>query len=372
MSLRVAIVGATGAVGEELLRVMEQRRFPVSELLPMASERSAGRFVEFRGRRVAVVPLDVELLKTCDVAFLSAGASVSRRLVPQLRGARVRVYDNTSAYRLDPEVPLVVLEVNARELTDRYYVVSVGNCTGILLVLALAPLERAFGLARVVVSTYQAVSGAGRRALERLKDELRRELDGAPGDATAQAADSAAALSATQSGTPSAAAAPTAGAPEPFAFNCIPAIGDIDAGDDVAARSTGEEKKVAAEVRRVLARPDLPIVATCVRVPVLRAHSESVYVELKDTGATLAAVRAALAAAPGVELKDELARGVMPTPRQAAGSDGIHVGRLRPGDQPGSFAFFLAGDQLRKGAALTAVQLAELQLPAIRAASGVP
>jgi len=350
MTLRVAVVGATGAVGEELLRVMEQRRFPVSELLPMASERSAGRFVEFRGRRVAVVPVDVELLKTCDVAFLSAGASVSRRLVPQLRGARVRVYDNTSAYRLDPEVPLVVPEVNARELTDRHHVASVGNCTGILLVLALAPLERAFGLARVVVSTYQAVSGAGRRALERLKDELRRELDGAPGDAAAQAA----------------------GAPAPFAFNCIPAIGDIDPGDDVAARSTGEEKKVAAEVRRVLARPDLPIVATCVRVPVLRAHSESVYVELKDTGATLAAVRAALAAAPGVELKDELARGVMPTPRQAAGSDGIHVGRLRPGDQPGSFAFFLAGDQLRKGAALTAVQLAELQLPAIRAASGVP
>lgn len=360
MSLRVAIVGATGAVGEELLRVMEQRRFPVSELLPMASERSAGRFVEFRGRRIAVVPLDVEQLKTCDVAFLSAGASVSRRLVPQLRGSRVRVYDNTSAYRLDPEVPLVVPEVNARELTDRHHVASVGNCTGILLVLALAPLERAFGLARVVVSTYQAVSGAGRRALERLKDELRRELDGAPGDTTAQAADSAAAPSA------------AAGAPAPFAFNCIPAIGDIDPGDDVAARSTGEEKKVAAEVRRVLARPDLPIVATCVRVPVLRAHSESVYVELKDVGATLAAVRAALAAAPGVELRDELARGVMPTPRQAAGSDGIHVGRLRPGDQPGSFAFFLAGDQLRKGAALTAVQLAELQLPAIRAASGVP
>ena len=355
MSLRVAIVGATGAVGEELLRVMEQRRFPVDELLPMASERSAGRFVEFRGRRIAVVPLDVEQLKTCDVAFLSAGASVSRRLVPQLRGSRVRVYDNTSAYRLDPDVPLVVPEVNARELTDRHHVAAVGNCTGILLVLALAPLERAFGLARVVVSTYQAVSGAGRRAVERLKDELRRELGGAPAEAHAPPAP------------PSAAAAPA-----PFAFNCIPAIGDIDPGDDAAARSTGEEKKVAAEVRRVLARPDLPIVATCVRVPVLCVHSESVYVELRDTGATLAAVRAALAAAPGVELRDELARGVMPTPRQAAGIDGIHVGRLRPGDQPGSFAFFLAGDQLRKGAALTAVQLAELQLPAIRAASGVP
>jgi aspartate-semialdehyde dehydrogenase len=348
MSLRVAIVGATGAVGEELLRVLEERRFPVGELLPMASERSAGRSVEFRGKRVAVAPLDVEKLKTCDVAFLSAGASVSRRIVPQLRGARVRVYDNTSAYRLDPAVPLVVPEVNPRELTSEHHVASVGNCTAILLVLALAPLEVAFGLERVVVSTYQAVSGAGRKALERLRDELRRELDGAPALASA-----------------------AAGSPPPFAFNCIPSIGEIDAGDDEAARSTGEEKKVAAEVRRVLARPDLPIVATCVRVPVLRAHSESVFVELKDRAATLPAVRAALAAAPGVELKDDLARGVMPTPRAAAGIDGIQVGRLRPGDRPGSFAFFLAGDQLRKGAALTAVQLAELQLPAIRAASGV-
>ncbi len=350
MSLRVAIVGATGAVGEELLHVLEERRFPVGELLPMASERSAGRSVEFRGARFVVAPLDVEKLKACDVAFLSAGASLSRKIVPQLRGAEVRVYDNTSAYRLDPEVPLVVPEVNPQDLTARHHVASVGNCTGILLVLALAPLERAFGIARVIVSTYQAVSGAGRRALDRLRDELRRELDGktAPAEATA------------------------AGAPPPFAFNCIPAIGDIDPGDDVAARSTGEEKKVAAEVRRILRRPDLPIVATCVRVPVLRAHSESVYVELKDRGATLPAVRAAFAAAPGVELKDELARGVMPTPRAAAGIDGIHVGRLRPGDAPGSYAFFLAGDQLRKGAALTAVQLAELQLPAIRAAAGVP
>src|SRR6185369_4724390 len=172
-------------VGEELLRVMEQRRFPVDELLPMASERSAGRFVEFRGRRIAVVPLDVEQLKTCDVAFLSAGASVSRRLVPQLRGSRVRVYDNTSAYRLDPDVPLVVPEVNARELTDRHHVAAVGNCTGILLVLALAPLERAFGLARVVVSTYQAVSGAGRPRRTPRRPRRRRPRRRRPSPSTA-------------------------------------------------------------------------------------------------------------------------------------------------------------------------------------------
>jgi aspartate-semialdehyde dehydrogenase len=346
MNLRVAIVGATGAVGEELLRIFEERRFPVGELLPMASERSAGRFVTLNGRRIAVLPLDVETLKQCDVAFLSAGASVSRSLIPQLKGSRVRVYDNTSAYRLDPAVPLVVPEVNPERLTAAHHHAVVGNCTAILLLLALSPLERKFGLERVIVSTYQAVSGAGRRALERLRAELRQELDGT-------------------------ASAPAAGSPPPFAFNCIPAIGDIEAGDSDAARSTGEEKKVAAEIRRVLERPDLPIIATCVRVPVLRAHSESVVVELKDRSATLAAVRAALAQAPGVELKDELARGVMPMPRQAAGGDGIELGRLRAGDRPGTFAFFLAGDQLRKGAALTAVQLAELQLASHRATAGI-
>lgn len=347
MSLRVAIVGATGAVGEELLRILAERRFPVGELLPMASERSAGRSVSFAGRQIPVVALDVETLKRCDVAFLSAGASISRSLVPQLKGSRVRVYDNTSAFRLDPAVPLVVPEVNPQRLTPEHHVASVGNCTAILLVLALAPLERAFGLERVVVSTYQAVSGAGRRALERLKAELRAELDG---------------------GAPSGAAA----AALPFAFNCIPSIGDVEAGDSDAARSTGEEKKVAAEIRRVLERDDLPIVATCVRVPVLRAHSESVVVELRDRRAALADVRAALAKAPGVELRDDLARGVLPTPRQAAGIDGIHLGRLRPGDRPGTFAFFLAGDQLRKGAALTAVQLAEMQLAATRSAASLP
>jgi aspartate-semialdehyde dehydrogenase len=347
MSLRVAIVGATGAVGEELLRILEERRFPVGELLPMASERSAGRSVTLAGRRIPVVALDVEALKRCDVAFLSAGASISRSLVPQLKGSRVRVYDNTSAFRLDPAVPLVVPEVNPQRLTLEHHVASVGNCTAILLVLALAPLERAFGLERVVVSTYQAVSGAGRRALERLKAELRAELEGGAQPAAA-------------------------GGALPFAFNCIPSIGDVEAGDSDAARSTGEEKKVAAEIRRILERDDLPIVATCVRVPVLRAHSESVVVELRDRRAALADVRAALANAPGVELRDDLARGVLPTPRQAAGIDGIHLGRLRPGDRPGTFAFFLAGDQLRKGAALTAVQLAEMQLAANRSAASLP
>ncbi len=336
--LKVGIVGATGAVGEELLRVMEERRFPVGELIPAASERSDGRVVTFRGATVKVVKVDVAALRACDVVFLSAGASVSRALAPELLRGRPRLYDNTSAYRLDPDVALVVPEVNRERLTPAHRHAAVANCTAILLVLALAPLQRRFGLRRVIVSTYQAVSGAGRKAVERLLAELRSELEGRP--------------------------LPSGGAaPRPFAFNCIPTIGEIDPSGSLEARTTGEERKVAQEVRRILECPDLPIAATCVRVPVLRAHSESVLVELKDEGASLEAVREALAAAPAVELRDDLARGVVPTPREGTGGDGILVGRVRPGDRPGSFLFFLVGDQLRKGAALTAVQLAELQLP---------
>ncbi|MSR46577.1 MAG: aspartate-semialdehyde dehydrogenase [Planctomycetes bacterium] len=332
--MRVGIVGATGAVGEELLAVMEQRGFPVGELVPTASERSVGRAVRFAGREWPVLPLEGARLDECDLVFLSAGASISRALAPKLLAGRPRLYDNTSAFRLDPKVALVVPEVNGHRLTPAIRHAAVANCTAILLVLALAPLERAFGLDRVVVSTYQAVSGGGRRALERLKDELRRELAGE---------------------------VLPAGASPPFAFNCIPSIGEIDPGDDVAARTTGEEKKVGDEVRRILERPDLSIVATCVRVPVLRAHSESVLVELRDREARLDDVIAALRDAAGIELRDDLARGVLPMPRLAAGGDLVQVGRIRPADRPGCFTFFLAGDQLRKGAALTAVQLAELQ-----------
>ena len=332
--LRVAIVGATGAVGEELFKVLEERRFPVKSLRAFASARSKGRFSRFQGRDLEVEELDVRALVDQDVVFLSAGAEVSRRLRPVLCESLASVYDNTSAFRMDPDVPLVVPEVNADCARSSRWV-AVPNCTAILLVLALHPLHRAFGLRRVIVSTYQAVSGAGRRALQSLLDGTRAELSGEP---------------------PS----PASGA-HPFAFNVIPLIGGMaDAGIGLS-RSTGEEAKVVLETRRILGHPSLSMVVTCVRVPVLRAHSESVTVEL-DALPTVDEIRETLRRAPGVEVRDEPDHQLFPTPRGASGRDGILVGRIREGDARGCFSFFLSGDQLRKGAALNAVQIAELRL----------
>jgi len=329
----VAVVGATGAVGKELLTVLEQARFPVGRLTLYASERSAGATLCFRGGEHAVLPLDAAAAAAHDEVFLCAGAGVTRAVLPALRRGRARVSDNTSALRLDPRVPLVVPEVNGARVQEGRGHVCVPNCTAVLLCHALAPLQRAFGLKSAWVASYQAVSGAGRRELERLGAELRADLLGE--------------------------AAPAA--PHPLAFNAVPFIGGVAAAVDAACGVfSGEEIKVAAETRKILEQPDLEMAATCVRVPVLRAHSEAVFVELKSRPA-LEEVRAALHAAPSVELRDEPEKLVFPTPRAASGGDGIHVGRLRRLERPGSFAFFLAGDQLRKGAALTAVQIAQLQ-----------
>lgn len=335
MSLRVAIVGATGLVGEELLEVLEERRFPVDSLMPLASARSVGRSVRFQGRDLAVQETTPERLRDCDVAFLSAGATVSRTLCPDLRGSGVRLYDNTSAFRLDPQVPLVVPEVNGSVIQADVHHYAVPNCTAILLVLGLAPLHQAFGLERVIVSTYQAISGAGRRAMDRMREDSRRLLQG-----DEPATDDA--------------------GPTP-AFNVLPAIGPAQPRGHGDGSDTGEETKVAAEVRRLLGLPDLPVLATCVRVPVWRAHSESVYVELARPPSP-EEFREVLAQVPWVTLMDDPDLGLVPTPRAASGIDGIHLGRIRSGDRAGSFSFFLCGDQLRKGAALNAVQIAEQHL----------
>jgi aspartate-semialdehyde dehydrogenase len=326
----VGIVGATGAVGHELLRVLEQRRFPVSGLRPFASARSAGGHVAFAGQQVEVEPLEAARFEGCSLVFFAAGGGISRDFAPQAVERGAVVIDNSSAFRRDPDVPLVVPEVNADDLRGHRGLIANPNCTTILLVVVLAPLHRAAGLKRVVVATYQAASGAGAQAMAELEEQSRVVLDG--GQPAAQQF------------------------PKPLAFNLLPHIDVFLPEEDNATR---EEMKVVWESRKILGLPALPVVSTCARVPVLRAHSEAVFLEL-ERHLDAAQAREVLAGAAGVTVVDDPAQVVYPTPRQADGQDDVLVGRIRrdPTVDHG-LCLFLSGDQLRKGAALNAVQIAE-------------
>lgn len=325
----VAVVGATGAVGREFLAVLDQRELPLRELRLFASARSAAATLPFRGRLLPVQPLDDRSFDGVDLALFSAGAGVARQWAPRAVLAGAVVVDNSSAFRLDADVPLVVPEVNAAALRGHRGIVANPNCSTILLALALAPLHRAAGLRAVVVSTYQAASGAGRQAMQELRSSLQASLRG------------------------EALPAPKA-LPQQLAWNVFP---HVDAF--LADGYTREEDKLLYETRKILELPGLAVDATCVRVPVERCHSESVAVQL-ERPLDVAAARAVLAGAPGLEVVDEPQHGRYPMPLAMAGRDAVAVGRLRAGRvlQPG-LTFWLVGDQLRKGAALNAVQIAE-------------
>lgn len=330
----IGIVGATGAVGAEFLAVLEERKFPIGELRLFASPRSAGQKLAFRGQEHVVEPLDEARLGECEIGFYSAGASISREWAPRAAARGSVVIDNSSAFRMDPELPLVVPEVNPEAIPARPTIIANPNCTTILLVVVLQPIHRLAGLSRVVVATYQAASGAGAQAMQELEDQTRAVLAGEAEPAPKKL-------------------------PQPIAFNLFPQVDvfQADQGD-----FTKEEMKVVLETRKIMGLPDLRVVSTCVRVPVRRAHSEAVFLEL-ERDVSVDAVRAALAKAPGVELVDDPKAGRYPTPRQADGRDPVLVGRLRkdPSVERG-LCLFLSGDQLRKGAALNAVQIAELLL----------
>ncbi len=324
----VAIAGATGAVGRELLQVLEQRSFPVGRLRCLASARSAGTAVSFRGDPVPVTPLGTESFAGVDVAFFSAGGDRSREHAPRAAAAGALVVDNSSAFRMDPDVPLVVPEVNGAEARGHRGIVANPNCSTILLVVVLAPLDRRCRVRRVVCSTYQAVSGSGARGLHELRSQMDDELRGRPLTKEVY--------------------------PKPIHGNVLPFVQAF--GD---AGLTTEEWKMVHETRRILGRPDLAVSATCVRVPVRRAHSEAVNVEF-ESDVSPDDVRAWLEEAPGVRVVDDPASLVFPTPRDAEGGDPVLVGRIRrdPGRR-GAIDLWLTGDQLRKGAALNAVQIAE-------------
>jgi aspartate-semialdehyde dehydrogenase len=333
----VAIVGATGAVGVELLRVLERRNFPVASLKLLASARSAGKKLAFKGKEHPVEELKAEAFKGIDVAFFSAGATRSREFVPVAKEAGAVVIDNSSAFRMDPGTPLVVPEVNARDLAWHKGVIANPNCTAAILATAIWPIHQVAGIRRIVVSTYQSASGAGAAAMRELEDQVHQYAEGK--EITRSVF------------------------PYQIAFNVF------SHNTKVAENGYNEEEnKVVEEVRKMFHAPDLPIAPTCIRVPVLRAHSEAITLDLERPLSPEDA-RALLAEAPGVKVVDDPAANHFPMPLEASGDLDVHVGRIRRDlSNPNGLALFAAGDQLLKGAAWNAVQIAEeLARPARRA-----
>jgi aspartate-semialdehyde dehydrogenase len=341
--LNVAVVGATGAVGTEMLRVLQQRRFPVKSVRLLASSRSAGRRVPFNGSSRRVERLSGRSFEGMDVALFSAGAPRSLEFAPEAVRRGAVVVDNSSAFRMTADVPLVVPEVNPDALRSHRGLIANPNCSTIIMLVALAPLHRYAKLTRICVATYQSVSGAGAKAVAQLVDETRRGLR------RVQASRSGLRTDARLTG------APAGPLPAQIAFNLIPQV-DVFLDN----RYTKEEMKMVHETRKILDAPDLPVSATCVRVPVFQAHSEAVWIET-ERPLGMDRARALLAAAPGVTLLDEPRAGKYPQPVHAAGQDNVLVGRIRKDETvPQGLALWVSGDNLRKGAATNAVQIAEL------------
>lgn len=332
----VAVVGATGAVGTELLTLLEERRFPVGELRLLASPRSAGKTLSFAGRSVTVEALSEDAFDGIDIAFFSAGGAVSREWAPAAVRAGAVVIDNTSAFRMDPDVPLVVPEVNPEAVRRHRGIIANPNCSTIIMLVALTPIYRAVGIERIVVSTYQAVSGAGVRAMEELLQQVRDFAAGRE---------------------PAAGVLPVPSLPRhyPILFNVIPQV-DAFAEDGY----TKEEWKMVRETHKVWGDDTVGISATTVRVPVLRSHSESINVQTREPLSADEA-RALLAAAPGVVVVDEPDAMRYPMPIDATGKDAVFVGRIRQDKSiERGLNLWVVGDQIRKGAALNALQIAEL------------
>ena len=327
----VAVVGATGAVGEQMREVLEEREFPVGELRLLASERSAGQFLPFQGRQLRVEVLNEDSFNDIDIGLFSAGGGVSAKFAPLAVAAGAVVVDNTACFRMEPDVPLVVPEVNAKEIAHYKArgIVANPNCSTIQLVVALKPIHDAARLKRVVVSTYQSVSGAGRLAMDELSQQVTALFSGH--EIRKQKF------------------------PHQIAFNCIPHIDVFMEGGD-----TKEEWKLINETRKIFAEPNLPVTATTVRVPVFCSHSESVNVE---TVVKLSAgeARKILREAPGVIVADEPENNIYPLAIEATGKDATYVGRIREDHSVANgLNLWVVADNLRKGAALNAVQIAEI------------
>lgn len=327
--LSVAVVGATGAVGQEFLRLFEQRRFPVGCLTLLASERSIGKLAKFRGEEFRVEEAKSTSFDGVDVAFFSAGASRSKLLIPSALEAGALVIDNSSAFRMDPYVPLVIPEVNADAIGTKDRLIAVPNCSAIILLTAVNPLRQLGKIERLIVSTYQSASGGGAGMMRLLEDETKAVVLGGE--------------------------LPASTLPTRYAYNLFSHNTPINEHG-----YNEEEAKVIFETRKILSMPELKVNVTCVRVPVLRAHTESVTVEFAGPAPSIDDVRSALAVAPGVRVVDDRAGNRFPTPLEASGQDDVLVGRIRQDlSNPNALCLLISGDQLLKGAALNAVQIAE-------------
>jgi len=330
---RIAVVGATGAVGQEMIRTLVSRGFPFSKIKLLASKQSAGKKIAVAGGEVTVEELDAASFADIDIALFSAGGSVSKAFAPAAAKQKCLVIDNSSAFRMDPDIPLVVPEVNAaasnHALTHGRYIIANPNCSTIQMVVVLKPLHDAFGLRRVVVSTYQAAGGAGQKGIAELEMQTRQWAAGEP-----------------------------VSAPNTFSrqllFDVIPQIGDY-----CTSGYTTEEEKMMHESRKIMSLPDLRVSATTVRVPVMIGHSEAINLEFEQAPLVRQA-RDILRESPGVSLMDDLEQGQFPVVRDAAGKDETFVGRIRRDvSQDNGLDLWVVADNLRKGAALNAVQIAE-------------
>ena len=327
--LNVAVLGASGAVGQELLLLLEQRAFPIAQLKLLASARSAGQRQRWKGSDLTVEEVSADSFNGVDLVLASAGGSVSRQWREAITASGAVMVDNSSAFRMEEGVPLVVPEVNPDAAFHHRGVIANPNCTTILLTLALAPLAAKRPMRRFVVSTYQSASGAGARAMEELRDLSRLVLDG---------------------GTPTSSVLPY-----PLAFNLFLHNSPLQPNSYCE-----EEMKMVNETRKIMDLPDLRFTATCVRVPVLRAHSEAVNIEF-ETAFPVDEARRLLEQAAGVELIEDAASNRFPMPTDVTGRDPVAIGRIRQDiSDPNALELWLCGDQIRKGAALNAIQIAEL------------
>ena len=332
----VAVVGATGAVGQQMIETLQKRNFPIGEISLLSSSRSAGKEIEFNGEKVIVQEARPESFEGVDIALFSAGGSISKKLAPEAVKRGAIVVDNTSAFRMDENVPLVVPEVNESDLHGHNGIIANPNCSTIQMVAALEPIREAFGLKKVVVSTYQAVSGAGAAAIEELHTQTEAILNNE---------------------TPKAEILPVKGAEKHYqiAFNAIPQI-------DVFTENgfTYEEMKMINETKKIMHMPELKVSATCVRLPIAVGHSESVYIEIDQEGVTAEQIQTLLSNAPGIVLQDNPSEQEYPMPADCVGKNDVFVGRIRKDlDEDKGFHMWVVSDNLLKGAAWNSVQIAE-------------